>query len=76
MTDEERDYHYFRIHDYDNNNFLDGLEVLKAVNHVIEEEEAGEEAEEVRKKQFTLLVEMIDKVPFRSQIIKIKNKQY
>ena len=70
MTEEERDYHYFRIHDYDNNNFLDGLEVLKAVNHVIEEEEAGEEAEEVRNKQFTLLVEMIDKVPFCIQLNK------
>lgn len=65
MTEEERDFHYFTVHDYDNNNFLDGLEVLKAVNHVIEEEEeekVGEEGENVREKQFALLVEMIDKV--------------
>jgi len=63
MTEEERDFHYFTVHDYDKNNFLDGLEVLKAVNHVIEEEEkVGEETEAVREKQFALLVDMIDKV--------------
>ena len=28
MTEEERDFHYFTVHDYDKNNFLDGLEVL------------------------------------------------
>ena len=27
MAEEERDFHYFTVHDYDNNNFLDGLEV-------------------------------------------------
>ena len=27
MTEEERDFHYFTVHDYDKNNFLDGLEV-------------------------------------------------
>ena len=29
MTEEERDFHYFTVHDYDKNNFLDGLEVKK-----------------------------------------------
>ena len=79
MTEEERDYHYFRLHDYDNNNFLDGLEVLKAVHHVIEEDEeggegreGGEGAEEVRTKQFNLLVEMIDKVGFRRNECDVK----
>ena len=27
----------FRIHDFDKNDKLDGLEVLKAVNHVMDE---------------------------------------
>ena len=39
MTDEEKDYHYFRLHDYDQNNMLDGQEILKAVQHIIEEED-------------------------------------
>ena len=29
MTEEERDYHYFRLHDYDQNDKLDGQEILK-----------------------------------------------
>ena len=65
MTDEEKDYHYFRLHDFDKNDKLDGLEVLKAVNHVIEEDDGGEanvNAEDLKVKQFDLLVEMIDKV--------------
>ena len=66
MTDEEKDYHYFRLHDFDKNDMLDGLEVLKAVNHVIEHDEEGKEvnanAENLKVKQFNLLVEMIDKV--------------
>ena len=68
MTDEEKDYHYFRLHDFDKNDMLDGLEVLKAVNHVIEEDGSGQEpnenAEELKVKQFDLLVEMIDKVKY------------
>merc|ERR1712179_127038 len=65
MTDEEKNYHYFRLHDFDKNDKLDGLEVLKAVNHVIEEDDGGENAantEDLKVKQFDLLVEMIDKV--------------
>ena len=65
MTDEEKDYHYFRLHDFDKNDMLDGLEVLKAVNHVIEEDDSAEvnaNAEDLKVKQFDLLVEMIDKV--------------
>ena len=65
MTDEEKDYHYFRLHDFDKNDMLDGLEVLKAVNHVIEEDDGGEvneNAKDLKIKQFELLVEMIDKV--------------
>ena len=65
MTEEEKNYHYFRLHDFDKNDKLDGLEVLKAVNHVIEEDGGGEinsNAEDLKVKQFDLLVEMIDKV--------------
>ena len=33
MTQEELQFHYFKFHDYDNNNKLDGLELIKAVTH-------------------------------------------
>ncbi|XP_071833754.1 uncharacterized protein [Apostichopus japonicus] len=33
MTDDELQFHYFKIHDTDHNNRLDGLEVLQAVSH-------------------------------------------
>lgn len=31
FSDEELEFHYFRNSDYDNNNMLDGLEILKAL---------------------------------------------
>merc|ERR1719166_492204 len=46
MTEEERDFHYFRLHDFDKNDLLDGLEVLKALSHthntINKEEDAKE----------------------------------
>ena len=33
MTDRELQFHYFKLHDFDNNNLLDGLEIVKAVKH-------------------------------------------
>lgn len=33
MSDEERDFYYFKIHDSDNNDKLDGLELMKAAMH-------------------------------------------
>ncbi|XP_067631025.1 lymphotoxin beta receptor inhibitor isoform X2 [Eurosta solidaginis] len=33
MTDEEKNFYYFKIHDSDNNNALDGLEMLQAAIH-------------------------------------------
>ncbi len=32
-TDEEREFHYFKLHDYDHNNKLDGLEITAAILH-------------------------------------------
>ncbi|XP_064097165.1 uncharacterized protein LOC135208666 [Macrobrachium nipponense] len=34
MSPRELDYHYFKIHDFDDNRKLDGLEILKAIGHV------------------------------------------
>lgn len=33
MTDEEKSFYYFKIHDTDNNDNLDGLEMIKAAIH-------------------------------------------
>lgn len=33
MTDEELQFHYFKMHDSDNNNMLDGSELIKSLIH-------------------------------------------
>lgn len=33
MSDEDLQFHFFRLHDYDGNRKLDGLELLHAVSH-------------------------------------------
>lgn len=32
MTQEEKHFYHFKMHDYDNNNLLDGLEILQSAN--------------------------------------------
>ena len=46
---ESREFHYFKLHDYDNNNKLDGLELGAAMTHVHGHSEGGQENEKVRK---------------------------
>merc|ERR1712029_524971 len=64
MTEEERDYHYFRLHDFDKNDLLDGLEVFKALVHEHEhnKNDGGENDGKEPKQNFDDIVEMIDKV--------------
>ncbi|NP_001279033.1 multiple coagulation factor deficiency protein 2 precursor [Callorhinchus milii] len=38
MTPQELQLHYFKMHDYDGNNLLDGLELISAIAHVYKEE--------------------------------------
>src|SRR5580704_18061402 len=38
MTPEEQNFYYFKLHDTNNDNRLDGLEVVAAFNHVHQEE--------------------------------------
>ena len=33
MTDSELQFHYFKLHDYDGNNMLDGIELTAAMTH-------------------------------------------
>ncbi|XP_078356116.1 multiple coagulation factor deficiency protein 2 homolog [Oculina patagonica] len=50
MSDEDLQFHYFRLHDYDNNRKLDGLELMHAISHyqnetgVTDKESTSEEA--------------------------------
>lgn len=37
MTPQELQLHYFKMHDYDGNNLLDGLELATAISHVHKE---------------------------------------
>ncbi|XP_026858327.2 multiple coagulation factor deficiency protein 2 [Electrophorus electricus] len=41
MTPQELQLHYFKMHDYDGNNLLDGLELATAIAHVHKEERDG-----------------------------------
>ena len=33
MTEEELQFHYFKVHDYNNDNKLDGIELISALTH-------------------------------------------
>ena len=37
MSNQELQLHYFKMHDYDGNNLLDGLELATAITHVHKE---------------------------------------
>ncbi|XP_043846128.1 multiple coagulation factor deficiency protein 2 isoform X1 [Dromiciops gliroides] len=43
MSPQELQLHYFKMHDYDGNNLLDGLELATAISHVHKEKEEPEE---------------------------------
>uniref|UniRef100_A0A0B7A2T6 EF-hand domain-containing protein n=1 Tax=Arion vulgaris TaxID=1028688 RepID=A0A0B7A2T6_9EUPU len=49
MTEEELEFHYFKLHDYDNNNKLDGVEIGKALTHFHDDSEEGEEQPDSKK---------------------------
>lgn len=50
MSDEDLMFHYFRLHDYDGNRKLDGLEIMHAISHyqnesgITDKESTSEEA--------------------------------
>ncbi|XP_066534886.1 multiple coagulation factor deficiency protein 2 isoform X2 [Hoplias malabaricus] len=58
MTPQELQLHYFKMHDYDGNNLLDGLELATAITHV-HKEERGESTQPMREDE---LIRLIDEV--------------
>ncbi|XP_060063004.1 uncharacterized protein LOC132543511 [Ylistrum balloti] len=51
MTEEELEFHYFKLHDYDSNNKLDGTEITKAITHFHDENEQGTPEEQAANKK-------------------------
>ncbi|KAL6487440.1 hypothetical protein MHYP_G00040660 [Metynnis hypsauchen] len=58
MTPQELQLHYFKMHDYDGNNLLDGLELATAITHV-HKEEKGENSQPMKEEE---LIRLIDEV--------------
>ncbi|KAL6101571.1 mcfd2 [Pungitius sinensis] len=58
MTPQELQLHYFKMHDYDGNNLLDGLELATAITHV-HKEEGGENSQPMKEED---LISLIDDV--------------
>ncbi|KAM6916053.1 multiple coagulation factor deficiency protein 2 [Xenentodon cancila] len=56
MTPQELQLHYFKMHDYDGNNLLDGLELATAITHV-HREETGPESQPMKEEELILLID-------------------
>ncbi|KAM8809012.1 MCFD2 protein, partial [Eudromia elegans] len=58
MSPQELQLHYFKMHDYDGNSLLDGLELAAAISHV-HKEEGGEHTQAMKEEE---LISLIDDV--------------
>ncbi|XP_060103843.1 multiple coagulation factor deficiency protein 2 [Heteronotia binoei] len=58
MSPQELQLHYFKMHDYDGNNLLDGLELVTAISHV-HKEDGSEHAQTMKEED---LIGLIDDV--------------
>ncbi|KAM8851587.1 multiple coagulation factor deficiency protein 2 [Synchiropus picturatus] len=56
MSPQELQLHYFKMHDYDGNNLLDGLELATAITHV-HKEERGENSQPMREEDLIALID-------------------
>ncbi|XP_028279147.1 multiple coagulation factor deficiency protein 2 [Parambassis ranga] len=56
MSPQELQLHYFKMHDYDGNNLLDGLELATAITHVHREEE-GENSQPLKEEDLIALID-------------------
>ncbi|XP_063347445.1 multiple coagulation factor deficiency protein 2 [Pelmatolapia mariae] len=56
MTPQELQLHYFKMHDYDGNNLLDGLELATAISHV-HREERGESSQPMKEEELIALID-------------------
>lgn len=56
MSPQELQLHYFKMHDYDGNNLLDGLELATAITHV-HKEEGGENSQPMKEEDLIVLID-------------------
>nr|XP_028580681.1 multiple coagulation factor deficiency protein 2 isoform X1 [Podarcis muralis] len=56
MSPQELQLHYFKMHDYDGNNLLDGLELATAISHV-HKEEGGEHTQTMKDEELISLID-------------------
>lgn len=56
MTPQELQLHYFKMHDYDGNDLLDGLELATAITHV-HREERGESSQPMKEEELIALID-------------------
>ncbi|KAJ8669843.1 hypothetical protein QAD02_001102 [Eretmocerus hayati] len=74
MSAEELEFHYFNLHDFNNDTKLDGLELLHALQHAIHEHEEEMSAENAlysgdgTDDHFSSIVEIIDRVLLEDDI--------
>ena len=58
LNDDNLQFHYFKVHDYDNNDKLDGIELANAMSHY-HDEETGEHAEDYSEEELAGMVDQI-----------------
>jgi len=58
LNDDNLQFHYFKVHDYDNNDKLDGIELANAMSHY-HDEETGEHAEDYTEEELASMVDQI-----------------
>ena len=58
-TEEATQFHYFKLHDTDNNNKLDGLELYAAIDHFSEHQDNVEKPIVLEHPQIVLVVDRV-----------------
>ncbi|XP_065919885.1 multiple coagulation factor deficiency protein 2 homolog [Dysidea avara] len=58
-NEEEIEFHYFKLHDYDNNNKLDGLELAAAMTHFHNEDGSKSKAPTLSDEQLAQIVDQV-----------------
>ncbi|KAM8947712.1 multiple coagulation factor deficiency protein 2 [Pelodytes ibericus] len=58
MSPQELQLHYFKMHDYDGNNLLDGLELATAISHV-HKEGGNEHTQSIKEEDLMKLVDEV-----------------
>ena len=61
MSPEEQNFYYFKLHDLNNDNYLDGLEVIGSFDHT-HEEENGQNNTQTERMADADLTKLVDEI--------------